>query len=1317
MTLAQASVNELADAMVLVAEFTGETGVETGANASIKTAFRGLGADVIAAVMTPPTPPTPPPTPPTAPAPPDDETPSSPPPSLPLPPTLPPVSPSSGGGRRSMQQAVQSLSGSSCEDLVITIDMSGYNESDLTQAYAEAMAVITKVSDVISATTSNSGCKPAEASFNMVLWLDKSYRLDEPTVALLTPRGPDLDRIRLNVNPDPPQPPAPPRPSPPPPMPPPPCPPPYFPIPAALAAALSNLGEMQSSNSSGTAAAEADALGAAADALASMFSSIGPGVALSDDLLDSVGSLADSLGKAGTSNTDDEAASDAGETSAEDAAAAKEKAKNAMKNLLASVASAIAQNSVPGEPAKVISGSEFAMAIVNAIIPDFNACLLDDSCPAPVFDDENPSAVIGSGKANVSELTERSNTSAPAILMSKNFGPIRDAVNIIMAITNIIFSEGTVKVDWSKRRLQELDGENATDGSDGPVAPPSAYASGSAATALTVSVPDVRRRRLRVIRGLGEDDGNGPKCATAYIPSNKAKTNAGCLVAHYEVLACETVYNETFDNVTAQKAVKKEKCDGVENPNSWYWAGCQTETALLLVMEEIFVNQTLLCQNISAPCSGPARGVCNITADVCMCSPDWMGLQCENQPQAVVGTPTGLSRDGVKLGGLNPETGAALIEGTGPADFSIMTETAEPPPMETSGSIKVNLPKVMTLEELIATLQDMKAPEYIIPFSWFLFMIICFKLCFAYDDSKAYVQFFPAWHEWLTGGRSASTIWKIIGAQFVIVLCTNHYAMIFFILPTLPFCRSQRLMCMFIILHAKLAILALFYGPEPPVCDAQCETNKMIGQVIDIAAGVFFQQLSLQVFMFALIKNSDLGAVQAQVERQVKRQRSKQRWVLAFRQTVPHSKARAVRAMANWYGDDVLLLQNKSAPQYYDPHTLLRKVEDFRHPDRGDFTLMLKVWKRGGGMGGRGMDESKSVWRQTSALNDDVVKGFAPVKVHRLHRESLKGLHQGAAATWDDGEEGVHLQPPTDVPPPILTGGSGDDRTPIFQLGCPELNRSGGITGWSASFAGTVHKVELYVQNPHYRAGQRSLLDKVRGRNKPPPTSAALVKKKAAPKAKVSLMARGQQAMTIVAGILNKAVEVPEHQSRSKLKTGAHINKVNGVPACALIRQPDGTVGFFVETCDDPRSEVVRSRVQPAEEAAAIREIVANKEVQTKHVAKRLMTTMDAIQLKFEESSRALSHSGRRDAESAMLELRAQRDSDMIDLEAQVGLRSNPGSRPCELAEAHTRVHAHGRALEQRTQPTHAHTPIPARTHASALTGRWLLRRQRQHWR
>jgi hypothetical protein len=991
----------------------------------------------------------------------------------------------------------------------------------------------------------------------------------------------------------------------------------------------------------------------AASGLVSMFSNIPPGVPLSPELVGSVANLADKLG-----DVLGGAEADSGKSEAEKQA---EKKAN-QKALLDALTDALAQNTVPGEPPIPILGESFARSIMNAIIPIFDA--LDPDEPFEVELDKEVPAAAFAPKVNNSDITANYNVSdAEAVILNPiSMGGSATAVLIVGTINGDAGNEEVMVADQASGSGQAAEVQASEGSLPQKSPPPPAYSSGSAATSLSVSTPDARRRRLRPVRRLSQqelrrqlEDGTGPKCATAYVKSANAKTDARCLPAYYEVMACASLLNETFVNLTAQQELKKSSCDGVSSFNEKDYQKCLTESDVLLVMEEVWKNQSIICQNISMPCSGPDRGECNITADVCMCNPDWIGLQCENQPSAVVTTPGGLSNDGIRIGSMNPNTGASLLEAGEPADMSIMTETVEPPPMKTSGAMKVNLPKMMTLEELLETLADMSALEFIIPISWFLFMIICFKLCFKYDDSKAYVSFFPSWHSCLTGGNSTSTLCKVIGAQLLVVLLTNPYAMIFFILPTLPFGRAQRLLCTFLILHAKLAVLALFYGGQ------EAEWAVYAAQAIDIAVGVFFQQIGLQCFMFALIKSSDLSAVQAQVEKKMKLERSKMRWVLAFRQTVPASKARAAEAMASWRGDDVLLLQNKAAPQYYDGHTLLRKVEDFRFPD-GTFTLMLKMGKRGG-TGGRSMVKSTSVWKQSSALNAQSIEGFQPIKVHRLHKASLKGLRQGSAATWDDDAEGVHVElAPTDhAAAPILTGGAGEDRTPVFQLGCPELNRSGGITGWAASFAGTVHKVELYVQNPHFKGfhKKRTLVDKARGRNKLPPTEPlkdpAHIERKAKPKPKLkpTTTEKVQKALRFVGSILNKATEVPEGLDKKKLKRGGMINKVKGVPACAMIRQPDGSVGFFVETCDDPNSAVVRSRVEPAAEAAARREIMANKELQIKHVAKRLMTTMDAIDFKFEEASRALSQSGGKEEESALSELRSQRDNDMMDLEAQ----------------------------------------------------------------
>lgn len=66
-------------------------------------------------------------------------------------------------------------------------------------------------------------------------------------------------------------------------------------------------------------------------------------------------------------------------------------------------------------------------------------------------------------------------------------------------------------------------------------------------------------------------------------------------------------------------------------------------------------------------------------------------------------------------------------------------------------------------------------------------MGIIFFLCRKYDDSKAYVQFFPSWHEKLVSGvcGNSSSLGRTLGAQLVLVLVTNHYLAVLFVLPTL----------------------------------------------------------------------------------------------------------------------------------------------------------------------------------------------------------------------------------------------------------------------------------------------------------------------------------------------------------------------------------------------------------------------------------------------------------------------------------------------------------------------------------------------------
>jgi hypothetical protein len=137
---------------------------------------------------------------------------------------------------------------------------------------------------------------------------------------------------------------------------------------------------------------------------------------------------------------------------------------------------------------------------------------------------------------------------------------------------------------------------------------------------------------------------------------------------------------------------------------------------------------------------------------------------------------------------------------------------------------------------------------------------------------------------------------------------------------------------------------------------------------------------------------------------------------------------------------------------------------------------------------------------------------------------------------------------------------------------------------------------------------------------------------------------------------LNNLANVPEDKVKSKLRSKFVINKLCDVPACALIRQTDGSVGFFIESTDGKHT-----RVNPAEEVAAARAIVKEKEEQTKLIAKRLMTKIDAVQVKFEEQTQELKrHESLLMDEKSMQKLEVElsglaskRDADLAKLEGQ----------------------------------------------------------------
>ena len=89
-----------------------------------------------------------------------------------------------------------------------------------------------------------------------------------------------------------------------------------------------------------------------------------------------------------------------------------------------------------------------------------------------------------------------------------------------------------------------------------------------------------------------------------------------------------------------------------------------------------------------------------------------------------------------------------------------------------------------------------------------------------YDDKRAYVEFFPRWHETLGQGGlgvarlRTSKAYQAFAFQLSLLLDTNHFFAVFFVLPSIPSRRTQRLMTLYLVVLGKFAVLTLFYGQQ-----------------------------------------------------------------------------------------------------------------------------------------------------------------------------------------------------------------------------------------------------------------------------------------------------------------------------------------------------------------------------------------------------------------------------------------------------------------------------------------------------------------------
>ena len=144
---------------------------------------------------------------------------------------------------------------------------------------------------------------------------------------------------------------------------------------------------------------------------------------------------------------------------------------------------------------------------------------------------------------------------------------------------------------------------------------------------------------------------------------------------------------------------------------------------------------------------------------------------------------------GVEMQSFNPESGGVVCATKHLTDFAVVSDSLVKADafFESAMELEVNLPRPLSLEELLAVLTDINPEEYV---GVVLAVIAALSLMWAaarYDDRRAYVEFFPRWHQRL--GSSGPMALQAIGAQLIILLTSNHFFAVFFVLPSMPIRR------------------------------------------------------------------------------------------------------------------------------------------------------------------------------------------------------------------------------------------------------------------------------------------------------------------------------------------------------------------------------------------------------------------------------------------------------------------------------------------------------------------------------------------------
>ena len=985
-----------------------------------------------------------------------------------------------------------------------------------------------------------------------------------------------------------------------------------------VAVAIASGGNSTNTSDAGAAASAvtegANVLNQAASAIASM----GPGAALNVEDVTAFVGVIDSLSFS-AGGLSDAAADNSSSVTSEEAAEARSSAADANNAFLTTIGGALGNSLAPGETV-AIQGDTFVLAVAKL-----------SSEPA-----EDPAAVLAAMKNSTVPQTVLAAVDAKSLVPDPESPP----VFLLDPAMESLAGGGVTAV------MIEIKAESSL--RDPP--PPN----GTAVTGLTSSLTSLT---LKGANGTIKVE-NSSKPITLVIPVAFPADDANvtnCRTYELEAEAC--LANVTI--LQQQQATKQTECEALGEEVTPL--GGDSVAKLEQCIDELNAlagetdEKNGNCSLIPLPCSG--RGECRVvnesepTIGECYCDSGWIGIECSQKPScAYVDANGAFSEEGCTLVSFNRSLGA-ICSCTHLTEFGVMGEVLTSPDAFASSAFKldVNLPEPMSLEDLIAVLAETAASgELFLVISIVCMFFVGLRVARCYDDARVYVSFYPWWYEKISCYASESKILRSIGAQLVFVMGKNHFLSVFFVLPILPAARTQRLMTVYNIILAQLAILILFYGTS------QSGAAVYVAQIIDIGVVIFIKTVSVKTFMTSLLRTSDVETEQAKIDKAEAKYSSKKKWHLLIRQTAPGSSqaARSAHARA-WSGDGAVLNKDSGKKQFYDAKRLA-DIDMYRHPTTDMLTFKLVSYKKTSGahcesgfesfargarqvaadallygiLGsagtvdatqqehqsslGKGGKATRLYWKQRSNITDPKVVDYEAVSVppELTRDEGFGGLRKGDMPTSKVAAR--------KAPKVVGVNADKDTGAPLFALGGTEPNRFGGITTWDDQATATSQRVEVYVLNPRYRVkkepdAKKRKAQKKKATKKNDPNDDLVEDQRDEANSVTDDANAGAHAKVVQ--LLEKVLKIDQRADAMMLrssiaKVGGNF-KLEGVPASALIRQVDGSVGFFMR-------KTIRQRVGGEASAAdADGDGIGDRDEAEALVAQQVVSDVKRSEVKF----------------------------------------------------------------------------------------------------